>query len=223
MTQRTYRQLCTIAYALDVVGERWTLLIVRELRFGPRRFTDLKRALDGIGAHLLTKRLKQMQAADIIEQRKLPPPAATSVYGLTERGKALEPVILALRDWGTPLMFTQGSADDCLTVASAMGALKNTFFSAERAHDLKLMAEIHAQGDVFTVIIVDGEIDVRFGLADGADLVFSAELKPLLAIFNQRLTVESAIAKEMIALQTGSQMLLTQFLNCFAVPNQEDK
>lgn len=215
MSQRTYHQFCSIAYALDVIGDRWTLLIVRELRFGPRRFTDLKRALDGIGSHLLTKRLKQMQADGLVEHQKLPPPAATSVYGLAERGRALEPVILALRDWGAPLMMPKMGSDDCLTVASAMGSLKNVLFSAEKAASTTLTAEIHAQGDVFTATIANGEIDLRFGLAEKADVIFSAELKPLLAVFNQQITIPAALANGIITLKAGDEATLTRFLNCF--------
>ena len=96
MTKRTFDQNCPIARSLDVVGERWTLLIVRELVLGPKRYTDLREALPGIWTNLLADRLRQLESAGVIARRELPPPAARTVYELTERGRQLEPVLLAL-------------------------------------------------------------------------------------------------------------------------------
>jgi len=101
MTQRrSYRQHCGVARALDVVGERWTLLVVRELLLGPRRFADLEHALTGLTPTLLTRRLRHLQAEGLIEKQTLPPPAGSRVYALTVRGRELEPVVLALGRFG---------------------------------------------------------------------------------------------------------------------------
>src|ERR1700753_4181733 len=98
---RSYDQYCSIARALDVVGDRWTLLIVRELLLrGPCRFTDLKNGLPGIAANLLSGRLKEREEAALISREDAPPPVATALYGLTEDGLALEPVLTALGLWG---------------------------------------------------------------------------------------------------------------------------
>ena len=97
---KCYAQACGVAKALDVVGERWTLLIVRDLVLGPRRFKDLLSGLKGITTNLLAKRLKEMAANGIIEKIILPAPAGVSVYQLTEVGRSLEPVILALANFG---------------------------------------------------------------------------------------------------------------------------
>lgn len=99
-SRRSYRQFCGVARALDVVGERWTLLVVRNLLVGPRRYSDLLRELPGITTNLLAKRLAELEHAGLVERRALPPPAATTVYALTSEGAALEPVVMELGRFG---------------------------------------------------------------------------------------------------------------------------
>jgi DNA-binding HxlR family transcriptional regulator len=100
MPARSYGHYCPVAKTLELVGERWTLLIVRELLVGPQRFTDLHAALEGIPRNLLADRLRDFEAHDIVTRTELPPPAARAVYELTEAGRALLPVIGALAQWG---------------------------------------------------------------------------------------------------------------------------
>src|SRR5829696_7554712 len=123
-TTRTYGDRCGIARALDVVGERWALLVVRELLLGPQRFSDLRRALPGASSNMLTDRLRELESHEVVRRRTLPPPAASSVYELTERGRGLEPVLDAIGAWGraepppangsvgatSALLFLRGSA-----------------------------------------------------------------------------------------------------------------
>jgi DNA-binding HxlR family transcriptional regulator len=104
MNSRTYDQYCPIARSLDLLGERWTLLLVRELLTGPRRFSDLRTALPGLSPNLLTTRLRALEAAGLVRRRELPPPAARLVYELTDRGRALEPVLFELARWGLPFL-----------------------------------------------------------------------------------------------------------------------
>jgi len=98
---RTYGDRCGIARALDLVGERWALLVVRELLLGPKRFTDLRAGLPHVGPDVLAQRLRELEAAGIVRRATLPPPAASKVYELTDRGAELEPVVLALGRWGS--------------------------------------------------------------------------------------------------------------------------
>ena len=98
---RSYGDRCGIARALDVVGERWALLVVRELLLGPKRFTDLRAGLPNVGPDVLAQRLRELEAAGIVRRATLPPPAASKVYELTARGAELEPVVLALGRWGS--------------------------------------------------------------------------------------------------------------------------
>src|SRR5262249_19104128 len=101
---RSYRQYCAVARGLDVVGERWTLLIVRGLLVGPKRYKDLLDGLPGIGTNLLAARLKELEKVGVVRRTVLPPPAGSTVYELTESGQALEPVVMALGRWGVRLM-----------------------------------------------------------------------------------------------------------------------
>src|SRR3954453_5164333 len=102
---RTYGDACGVARALDVIGDRWALLVVRELLLGPKRFTDLRAGLPGVGPDVLAQRLRDLEEAGAVERRVLAPPAGSKVYELTDRGRDLEPVILALGRWGSVARF----------------------------------------------------------------------------------------------------------------------
>lgn len=99
-SRRSYDDACASAHALDLIGERWALLVMREMMMGPRRFSDLRASLPSISANVLTQRLEGLEEAGIVRKRKLPPPASTQVYELTEWGLEAEPVLLALGKWG---------------------------------------------------------------------------------------------------------------------------
>src|ERR1700735_3624586 len=99
-TSRSYGDACGIARALDVVGERWGLLVVRELLLGPQRFSDLRRALPNAASNVIADRLRELEGREVVTRRTLPPPAASSVYELTAWGRDLEPIVLALGNWG---------------------------------------------------------------------------------------------------------------------------
>src|SRR5215213_596424 len=122
--KRSYGQYCTVARALDVVGERWTLLLVRELSTGPKRFKDLLEGLPGIGTNLLARRLKTLEGKGIVRRATLPPPAGSNVYELTGLGRSLEPVIVALSRWGTRLLDAPREEDD-LRAGWAVVALRS--------------------------------------------------------------------------------------------------
>ena len=106
MAGRSYRQFCAIASALDTIGERWTLLIIRELLTGPKRYSDLLDGLPGIPTDMLAARLRRLEDEGLVEREVLPPPAASKVYVLTGSGLSLEPVIAALARWGTTRLKT---------------------------------------------------------------------------------------------------------------------
>lgn len=110
--RRTYGQFCPVARGLDLLGERWTLLIVRELLVGPQRYSDLRDHLPGMWSNLLAQRLRDLEAAGVVRRRELPPPAARLVYELTDRGRALEPAVYELARWGLELLDEPG--DDVL-------------------------------------------------------------------------------------------------------------
>src|SRR5947209_6790027 len=112
MSKRSYNQYCAVARALDVIGERWTLLIVRELLTGPKRFKDLLEGLCGIGTNLLAARLKDLEGQGVVWRTSLPPPAGSKVYELTELGRSLEPVVVALSRWGLKLLDAPSEEED---------------------------------------------------------------------------------------------------------------
>ena len=105
-TTRTYGDACGIPRALDRVGERWALMVIRELVLGPKRFTDLRTGLPGASPNVLAQRLRELEHAGVVRRRRLPPPAASQVYELTDWGRELEPVLLALGRWGAPVSYT---------------------------------------------------------------------------------------------------------------------
>jgi DNA-binding HxlR family transcriptional regulator len=130
---RTYGDPCGIARALDVVGERWALLVVRELLLGPKRFTDLRAGLPQVGPDMLAQRLRELEQAGVLQRGRLPPPAGARIYELTELGRGLEPVVLALGRWGSTLPFPAGRAE--LGVDALVLALQ-TLYDPERANGL---------------------------------------------------------------------------------------
>ncbi len=130
-TRRSYQQFCGLARALDVVGERWTLLILRDMLLGPRRYSDLLNGLPGITTNLLAKRLKQMQADGLIEQVKLPPPASVTAYQLTAAGADLEPALMALARWGGRLL-DRPREDDAVNIGWGLISLKRRYRGGHR-------------------------------------------------------------------------------------------
>ncbi len=155
---RTYRDLCGIARALDVIGERWALLVVRELMFGPKRFADLHRGLPAMSQNVLTQRLRELEDSGVLTRRRGLPPATGLVYDLTDHGRALEPVLLALGRWGSPLAPGPDSATE-LSPDALMVALRTTFDPAAAA-GLDATVQLQLPGDAFGLTVRDGRLDV---------------------------------------------------------------
>ena len=191
MARRTYDQHCALAHGLDVLGERWTLLVVRELLLGPQRFSDLESSLVGIGPNTLAARLRQMEADGLIEKRRLPPPASSTVYALTDHGAALEPVIIELGRWGRHrLPATIGH--EAFRPGWLLMALKVSFDPAHAA-DLDAVYQLTVSDEPFTVRISGGSIDVARGYATDADVAIHTDQDTLLALANGTLSPGKAI------------------------------
>jgi len=170
VAHRTYGQFCAAAKALDVVGERWTLLVVRELLLGPRRFTDLLTALPGLGTSLLASRLKQLEAAGVIRREQLPPPAGSWVYQITDAGLGVGLVVKALADWGAPLLDTPSPGEavraDWLALHLAVSA------PAEAVAGVRETYQVHIDDEVLHIVLTGTGVQARSGPAPGApDLV----------------------------------------------------
>ena len=162
---RSYGDPCGLARALDLVGERWSLLVVRELLFGPKRFTDLRAGMPGASPNVLAQRLRELERAGIVRRRKLAPPAGVAVYELTERGGELEPAIIQLARWGSTTPPIRGAE---LSTDALMLALKTTFDS-ERARGLRATFALRFGDDRFRVTVADGRIDVARGEPEHPD------------------------------------------------------
>jgi DNA-binding HxlR family transcriptional regulator len=165
---RTYGDRCGIARALDVVGERWALLVVRELLLGPKRFTDLRAGLPNVGPDMLAQRLRELEAAGIVRRATLPPPAASKVYELTPRGAELEPVVLALGRWGSAAPVPEDAA---MGIDAFVIALKTLYAPDGRGGRFELRL-----GDQAFTLEPDGAaLRVRRGPADAPDTVLAGE------------------------------------------------
>src|SRR4051794_10716401 len=146
MGRRSYDQFCPAALALDVIGERWTLLIVRELSFGQKRYTDLLEGLPGIGPNVLAARLKHLQEASIVRRTELAPPAASRVYELTEFGNGLKPVLSAILHWGLSF-FDEPEPTDSFRLDWMLGAMR-AMARVEATRELRECYEFRVSGHV---------------------------------------------------------------------------
>ncbi len=171
MGKRSYGQHCTVAKALDVVGERWTLLLVRELLTGPKRFKDLLEGLPGIGTNLLAARLKALEEHGILRRDTLPPPAGSGVYELTGLGRSLEPVVLGLSRWGSKLMEEEPREGDDVRPAWAAMALRSLF--EPEAGGPREVYEFRIDGETFHLRVEGGAVEARQGAAEIPDVVVS--------------------------------------------------
>ena len=190
---RSYRQFCGLAKALDLVGERWTLLIVRELLLGPRRYTDLHKGLPGIATNLLATRLAGLEEAGIIAREEAPPPVATTLYRLTPRGAELRPVIEALGRWARPLM-AQGVKGDAFRAEWL--ALPAQLYLADREPKRPpAVIEVRAGEQPVVIEASGGVIRTRLGPAPDADVVITARPDLALALLLGRVNLRTARAR----------------------------
>jgi DNA-binding HxlR family transcriptional regulator len=176
---RSYEQFCGIAKALDLVGERWALLVVRDLLLGPKRFSDLRAGLPRVSPDVLSQRLRELEAEGVVGRRRLPPPAASQVYELTERGHELEPVILGLGRWGSRTAVPDG--DPPLSPDSAMLALK-TLFDPTAARDVTARYELRFGDHHFHLLVEDGAMTIGRGPAERPDAIIETAPETLAAV-----------------------------------------
>jgi DNA-binding HxlR family transcriptional regulator len=178
ISERSYNQFCGVARALDLIGERWALLVVRELALGPKRFTDLRQGLPGIATNVLSVRLRQLERDGVVTRRLLPPPAPAQIYQLTELGRELVPIMLALGRWGAGTMGAR-SPDQSIRGEWLALALK-AFFDPEAAGDLRATIALELDGASFTLRVEQGLLDVVPGKDEVSDLVISSDTELLL-------------------------------------------
>jgi DNA-binding HxlR family transcriptional regulator len=188
---RSYGQYCSVAKALDVIGDRWTLLIVRELLAqGPSRYTDLRRGLPSIATNLLAERLRELQQAGIVLREDAPPPIATALFTLTERGKQLRPVIDELGRWGIPLM-ADTTPDE--QYRSHWLQLPVELYLAASPEQEPTTIEVRAGDQPMLIEARDGAITTRPGTSEHPDAALSGPPQLVLGVLTGALDPNEAI------------------------------
>ena len=172
---RSYGDQCGVARSLDVIGERWALLIVRELLLGPKRFNDLLAGLTGASPNVISQRLRELTGNGVIRHRDLGPPARVRVYELTDWGRELEPVVLHLGQWGTRAPLPEGARWGLDSLLLALQATADPAF-------VKGRYELRVGTDVFTVDGTSGAVRVRRGTADRPDAALTTDADTLHAV-----------------------------------------
>jgi len=217
MARRSYGQICGVSRALEIVGERWALLIIRDLLIGPKRFTDLRQGLPRIPTNVLSARLKELEQAGVLQRRILPRPATAVVYELTDYGRELDDILLALGRWGAKSMGTP-EADDICTVDGLMIAMRASY----QGYDGNLGAppdrvgyELRVAGVVIGVTVQDGQLGVNDGPHPDPDLVIEARYG-IGELLTGQISPTEALQSGNVRV-TGNPELLTEFANTFRV------
>jgi DNA-binding HxlR family transcriptional regulator len=205
-TSRTYGDACAIARALDVVGERWALLIVRELLLGPQRFSDLRRALPGASSNLVTDRLRELDGRGVVRRRRLPAPAGSWVYELTEWGRELEPIVLALGGWALRVPLPP---DPTLSATSVLLFLRGSAHPDPRAPAATFRVELDDR--VWTVRSASGRVDIEPGEPREPTASLRTDPRTLNTLIEDPTTLDAALADSR-AVATGDRAALRRLL-----------
>jgi DNA-binding HxlR family transcriptional regulator len=210
-TARRYDDPCGIARALDAVGDRWALLVIRELIFGPKRFVQLRRGLQGVSPNVLSQRLHDLEAAGVVRRYMLDPPAEVAVYELTASGRALEPVLLELGRWGSQQPVTAAGE---LSVSALLLALKTVFDPA--AAPPGAVFALGIDGDWYRLTAAGGAIDIARGRAGDAAVTFETDVATLRSVAFGREPVAAAERDGRLTVH-GDRRLAERFARMFPV------
>lgn len=205
-----------MARALDAVGERWALLIIRDLLLGPKRFSDLQAGLPRLSPDVLTQRLRELTEAGVIHRRKLPAPAGSWVYELTDWGRELEPIVTSLGRWGSAAALPTGQTR--MGVDSIILGLRTTF-SADRADGLSATYALRLAGEPFRLTISDRTLDVHRGEIDQPDAAIDTDPATLEALLWGAGSLRRALQAGELTIN-GERALIERFLKLFPAPRQ---
>ncbi|HEY7950804.1 MAG TPA: helix-turn-helix domain-containing protein [Solirubrobacterales bacterium] len=215
MSKRTYGDACRFAHALDLVGERWALLVVRELLLGPKRFTDLRAGLPHVSPNILAERLRGLEEGAVVRKRKLPPPYGSSVYELTEWGRELEPIVTQLGAWGARSPIPPDSQE--ISTDSIVLALRS-LFDPEIAGETEATYELRIGEEGFRVGVARGELDLARGPAEDAQATLSVpDAATLAAILAGQLPFDEALVSGVLETD-GAKQPVKRFLRLFPMP-----
>jgi DNA-binding HxlR family transcriptional regulator len=214
--RRRYEDACGAAHALDLVGERWALLVIRELMFGPKRFSDLRADLPGISANVLTQRLEGLEEAGILIRRRLPPPAAAQVYELTPWGYESEPIFQALGRWAT-----RSPKHDPRLPLSASSLLLSfrTMIDPARARGVSARVGLQLGSATYLLRLSGGRITARRGAIDDADLILRGSPPVIAAAVYGGQPLETLERQGQIEVE-GDRALAKRFLTLFPLPEK---
>ncbi|HEX8401360.1 MAG TPA: winged helix-turn-helix transcriptional regulator [Allosphingosinicella sp.] len=210
--KRRYDDACGTAHALDLIGERWALLVVRELLLGPKRFSDLRADLPGISANVLTQRLESLEASGLLARRKLPPPAAAQVYELTPWGYEVEPIVQTLGRWAA-----RSPAHDPTLPISATSIMLSlrTMFDPARASGFSGRIGFRIGAETFLAELADGAMRLERGDAGKGDAVFTGAATLIAAAVYGKAPLD-ALAPDLTV--TGDRALAERFIQLFELP-----
>jgi DNA-binding HxlR family transcriptional regulator len=210
---KRYDQYCPVCHALELVGERWALLIVRELLKGPKRYTDLLEGMPGVGTNILAARLRELDAGGIVHKRKLPPPAASTVYELTEYGRELEEPLYALARWGARSLPPPVKGEDFYPDwgLNAFAAL----LDPQASSGLTATYVVRVAEDVYTVHLEDSTVRIEIGATDGADLDFATDRETFFGLASGGLDPRVALAGGEVTIESGKPADLERFFSVF--------
>jgi DNA-binding HxlR family transcriptional regulator len=212
-TNRTYGDACGIARALDVVGERWALLVVRELLLGPQRFSDLRRALPNAASNVIADRLRELEGRGVVTRRTLPPPAASSVYELTAWGRDLEPIVLALGNWAMPVPLPP--TPTALSATSVLLFLRTAARVDPRAAPTVCHLELNDRP--WTLKIENGQLQVHSGEPTAPDVSLRTDPETLNVLLGDPSKLD-AVVSETRAAVTGDWSALRCLLDAVRAP-----
>ncbi len=212
--KRTYGDPCGIARGLDLIGDRWALLIARELLLGPKRFTDLRRGLPNLGPDVLSQRLRELEQAGVVGRGTLPPPAGSHVYELTEWGRGLEPVLLALGRWGSRAPFPSPRGQ--LGADALVIALK-TMFDPTAADGVDATVELRLDGQPFRLSVSDGVLNAFHGAADDADARIETDPGTLADVLWHGASLSAEADAQRLTI-SGDRSVIGRFVELFDSP-----
>ncbi len=214
-TKRTYGDACRFAHALDLIGERWALLVVRELLLGPKRFTDLRAGLPHASPNILAERLRGLEEGAVVRKRKLPPPYGSSVYELTEWGRELEPIVTKLGAWGARSPLPPEAQE--IGTDSIVLALRS-LFDSEAAGEVEATYELRIGEESFRVGVGEEGLDLTRGPAEEAEATIAVPDAPTLAaILTSQLSLDDAVSSGAVRVE-GSKRAARRFLRLFPMP-----
>jgi DNA-binding HxlR family transcriptional regulator len=213
-TRRRYEDACGTAHALDLIGERWSLLVMRELMLGPRRFGDLRGSLPGLSANVLTQRLEGLEGAGIIRRRRLAPPASVQVYELTDWGREAEPIVRGLGKWAARSPLHDPTLP--LSAVSLILSLR-TMFDADKAAGVDVTLGLRFGEEAFTVTVRDGELDADRGEAIRPDAVISGRPDAFAGLIYGFRTLEALEGEGLLAV-AGDRAALERFAGLWDLP-----